>query len=189
MTRMVPSEFAHGSPLEALPDAPTRQQMESLGRFLQSVEPEHGPVDLGTVHHFADRLYGRSVLIKAGTLLVGLPHKQGALNVCAGDITVWTEEGRARFTGVHLVNGTPGAMRVGFAHADTTWLSIHRNDTGGTALRRHSADQGIVTPFTHSCAISFHCPVCAPCASCRCTMSLEIRPASGFFSALLALPQ
>ena len=23
-------------------------------------------------------------------------------------------------------------MRVGFAHADTTWLTVHRNDTGTT---------------------------------------------------------
>lgn len=130
MTRMVPSEFAHGSPLEALPDAPTRQQMESLGRFLQSVEPEHEPIDLGTVHHFADRLYGRSVLIKAGTLLVGLPHKQGALNVCAGDITVWTESGRQRLTGAHILPSPAGGMRVGYAHADTTWLTVHANLTG-----------------------------------------------------------
>jgi hypothetical protein len=71
-----------------------------------------------------------TVTIKAGTLLAGLPHKQGALNVCVGDITVWTENGRQRLTGAHILASPPGGMRVGFAHADTTWLTVHANLTG-----------------------------------------------------------
>lgn len=122
----------HEAALAVLPETPTREQIEAFGYALMGLEPEHGMVDVQTMHHHVDGLYGRSVVIKAGTYLVGLPHKAASFNLCIGDITVWTETGRARFTGVHLVNGTPGAMRVGFAHADTTWLSIHRNDTGTT---------------------------------------------------------
>lgn len=131
---MLPSEYADVALSDLLPDAPTREQMEALGRFLQANEQEIGHVDLGTVHHFADRLYGRSIVIKAGTLLVGLPHKQGAMNVCLGDITVWTEGGRQRLTGTHVLSSPPGGMRVGYAHADTSWLTVHANLTGSTEL-------------------------------------------------------
>ena len=118
--------------LALLPDAPTRDQIERFGAYLQSMEGEHALVDIGTMHHHASGMYGRSVVIKAGTFLVGLPHKAAHLNVCVGDITVWTERGRKRLTGAHILVAEPGVMRVGFAHADTTWLSVHRNDTGTT---------------------------------------------------------
>jgi hypothetical protein len=120
--------------LALLPDAPTRDQIEAFGHLLVSLESEHGVVDISTVHHHAEGLYGRSVLIKADTFLVGLPHKAGHLNVCVGDITVWTESGKKRLVGAHIMPATAGVMRVGFAHADTTWFSIHRNDTGTTDI-------------------------------------------------------
>ena len=131
-----PDEFALTDPrhpaLSVLPDVPTREDIEAFGQFLQSLEPEHGVVDISTMHHHAEGLYGRSVVIRAGTFLVGLPHKAGHLNVCVGDITVWTEQGRRRLTGAHILSSPAGAIRVGFAHVDTTWLSVHRNDTGTT---------------------------------------------------------
>lgn len=121
--------------LALLPASPTRDQLERFGQIIQSLEGEHGVVDINTMHHHAAGLYGRSVLIKADTFLVGLPHKAGHLNVCVGDITVWTEGGSRRLTGAHILPSVPGTARVGFAHADTTWFSIHRNDTGTTDER------------------------------------------------------
>lgn len=120
--------------LTVLPDVPTRGQIEEFGRFLQSMESNHVSPDLHTAHHLAGDVYGRSVLIQADTYLVGLPHKEDHLNVCVGDIVVWTEHGKQRLTGAHILPAKAGVMRVGFALADTTWLSVHVNRTGGTDL-------------------------------------------------------
>jgi hypothetical protein len=91
-----------------------------------------GVVDVSTLRHTADGVEGRSVFIKAGTFLVGLPHKQSGIAVCVGDITVWTAGQRQRLTGAHVLETQPGGHRVGFAHADTTWLTVHANKTGST---------------------------------------------------------
>lgn len=132
---MLPSLLDDNHPALALvPDAPTQEQIEAFGHLLQSLESEHGVVDIGTSHVHAEGLYGRGVVIQAGTFLVGLPHKAGHLNVCVGDVTVWTTAGRKRLTGAHILPAEAGAMRVGFAHSDTTWFSVHRNDTGTTDL-------------------------------------------------------
>lgn len=135
MPGMIPTpctttEPAHPA-LAVLPEIPTRDALEAFGRYLQSLEDEHAPPEVRLAHHFAGDVYGRSVVIGADTFLVGLPHREDHLNVCVGDITVWTEHGRQRYTGAHIVPAPAGAMRVGFAHADTTWLSVHVNRTGG----------------------------------------------------------
>ncbi len=121
--------------LALLPDVPTREDIEDFGQLLQSLEGEdgHAVPDIKTAHHFAGDVYGRSVVIPAGTYLVGLPHKDDHLNICVGDIVVWTEQGKQRFSGPrgHILPAKAGVMRVGFALEDTTWLSVHVNRTGG----------------------------------------------------------
>lgn len=123
-------EIAHGSPLEALPEFPTRLQIEAFGAHLVAREGPAGPPDPGVLHHFADQLYGRSMVLKAGNVTVGLPHKASGLTISVGDITVWTEQGRQRYTGAHVMPTVVGAMRIGYAHADTTLFTVHANLTG-----------------------------------------------------------
>lgn len=119
--------------LAALPEYASREDIERFADRLLAGEKEHGILDLGLLHHHGDHLYGRSGVIRKHTYLVGLPHKQGSFNVCIGDITVWTEgQGRRRLTGTHFLTSGPGAMRVGLAHQDTTWLTVHANLTGST---------------------------------------------------------
>ena len=129
------TEARHVTPphpaIALLPEAPTRAEIEAFGRYLQGLESSQPAPDIGTRHHFAGEVYGRSVVIQADTFLVGLPHREDHLCVCVGDITVWTEHGRQRLTGAHILEAKAGAPRVGFAHADTTWLTISRNPTGG----------------------------------------------------------
>lgn len=119
--------------LALLPDAPTRDQIERFGAYLFALETSHGAADVGTRHHHVRGLYGRSVDIKAGTFGVGVPHKDACFVVCIGDIETWTAQGRQRFTGLHIVESNPGP-RIVFAHADTTWFTVHRNDTGTTDI-------------------------------------------------------
>jgi len=119
--------------LDVLPECITRQQIAALGAELVRLEAGTGIVDLSTKHHHADGIYGRSIVLRAGTLLVGMPHRHSGLAVSAGDITIWTEDGgRQRLIGLHMLASAPGLMRLGFAHRDTTFVTYHANRTGST---------------------------------------------------------
>lgn len=120
---------AHGDELQPLPNVPTREQIQTLEGMLLQVEAQGGGVAIDTWHHFADGLVARTILIPAGTMLTGASHKTEHLNIAHGDITVWTEAGMRRLTGYHVLPSLPGAKRVGYAHADTWWTTVHLNPT------------------------------------------------------------
>lgn len=125
-----PSGPAEDTPLTVigalLPAAPSEGQIAAFAALVQAAEGvEGGQIDLNTMHHQAEGVYGRSITIPAGGVLVGLPHKRGCLVVCVGDITVWSAGQRQRITGAVVFPSKPGGMRVGLAHAETTWLTVH----------------------------------------------------------------
>lgn len=110
-----------------LPTTPTREQIACVeAGFLQLEAQGHG-VPIETWHHFADGLVARTILIPAGTYLTGAAHKAEHLNICHGDIEVWTEGGMKRLTGYHVLPSLPGAKRVGRTLADTWWTTVHLN--------------------------------------------------------------
>jgi hypothetical protein len=113
--------------LAVLPQTPTREQIERLEGVLLTAEAVGFGVELDTWHHFADGLVARTILIPAGACLTGAVHKTEHLNIACGDITVWTEAGMRRLTGYHVITSLPGAKRVGLAHADTYWTTVHLN--------------------------------------------------------------
>ena len=104
---------------------PTREQIERLEDLLLSVTEAH--VEIEIEHVFSPGVYCRKAFIKAGTVLIGKVHLTEHANVCCGDLTVWTEQGMKRLTGFHTVVSLPGTKRVGYAHADTVWMTIHPN--------------------------------------------------------------
>lgn len=114
------------APVE-LPRMPTLAQIHALEDVLFS-----GPtidMDPNTSHHFADGLYGRELFIPAGTILTGKMHRGRHLNVLAqGDITVWTEDGMKRLQAPAVIVSEPGTKRVGYAHTDTVWITIHASE-------------------------------------------------------------
>lgn len=113
-----------------LPVEPSEADLEQFAQLVLAAEQDSGTPDLSHRMHLVDGIAGRSVVIQAGTVLVGLPHKRGGLAVCVGDITVWAAGTSQRLTGAHILTTQPGGLRVGLAHADTTWLTVHANDTG-----------------------------------------------------------
>lgn len=120
--------------LALLPATPTQAQIEAFGQRLLTVAPfEAGGVELNVpiVHQVNSDLYGRGALIPAESFYVGLAHTQPGFAVSVGDITVWTEDGMQRYTGAHILKTQPGRMRIGFAHSETTWFTVHANRTGG----------------------------------------------------------
>lgn len=79
-----------------------------------------------THHHFAPGQYAREIVIPAGTLLTGKKHKTEHLNVVSkGEITVWTEDGMRRIKAPFTFVSKPGTKRVGLAHEETVWITIH----------------------------------------------------------------
>lgn len=94
---------------------------------LMRAHPTAVAVEIEPVHHFADGLYAREITIPAGTLLTGKIHKTRHLNiVSAGEITVWSAgEGSRRIRAPFTFVAEPGSRRVGFAHEDTVWTTVH----------------------------------------------------------------
>ena len=123
--------------LQPLPSTPTREQILRLEGELLALEGAGLGLQIQTRHYFSPGLYAREVFIPAGTVLTGATHKTEHLVLFAGDITVWHEGAMVRLTGHHTRVSTPGAKRVGFAHADTYCTAFFATDeTDPAALER-----------------------------------------------------
>ena len=110
--------------LERIKPAPTLADILALEREMEQMPNRIH--DMTVVHHFAPGVYARELHIPAGTLLTGKMHKTTHLNVVsAGDITVWTEEGMKRISAPFTFVSYPGTKRIGLAHTDTVWTTIH----------------------------------------------------------------
>lgn len=82
--------------------------------------------DIPPVHYFADGIYAREITIPKGTVLTGKIHKTEHLNIISkGEISVVTEEGNKRISAPFTFVAKPGTKRVGYAHEDTVWTTIH----------------------------------------------------------------
>jgi hypothetical protein len=110
-----------------LPTTPTREQIDAVEAGLLQLEADGHGIACETWHHFADGLVARTILIPAGACLTGLVHKTEHLNICHGDIEVWTEAGMRHLQGYHVLPSLPGAKRVGRTFADTYWTTVHLN--------------------------------------------------------------
>lgn len=85
-------------------------------------------VDLSTEHVVFGGMCARTIFIPAGTVLTGALTNIDNTCVISGDITVTTDEGPQRLTGVHIIPAAAGSKRAGVAHADTWWTTIHVTD-------------------------------------------------------------
>jgi hypothetical protein len=127
-----------------LPNKPSLATIQAFERELRKF-PAQVHVEMPPKHHFADGLYGREILIPAGTVLTGKIHKGEHLNfLMQGDITVWTEEGMKRIQAPAVIVSKPGTKRVGLAHTDTIWVTVHA--THETNLDRLEAE--LIEPET-----------------------------------------
>jgi hypothetical protein len=70
----------------------------------------------------------REIFIPKGTTLTGKIHKTEHLNILSqGELSVWTEDGVKRLTASTVIKSQPGIKRVGFAHEDCVWITVHHN--------------------------------------------------------------
>jgi hypothetical protein len=108
-----------------LPQQPTLEGIQAFEQVLRRFPQVDCPVD----HFFADGLYGRLVLIPAGTTVTGKMHAGRHLNVLlAGTIKVTTEHGVIELSAPHVMVSEAGVKRVGHAYTDTLWLTVHASN-------------------------------------------------------------
>lgn len=99
-------------------------------------------VDLETSHLVHGRMYARTILIPAGTVLTGAETKCDNICVVVGDITVTTDDGTVRLTGHHVIPARAGFKRAGMAHADTMWTTFMQTDEVEVeAIERQMTDE------------------------------------------------
>ena len=85
-------------------------------------------VQIETRHYYAEGLYAREIVIPKGTLLTGKIHLYEHINIISkGDISVLTDDGPKRIKAPCTLISKPGIKRVGFAHEETVWTTIHAN--------------------------------------------------------------
>lgn len=99
-----------------------RERIELIEDAMFKCEQLHIPVG----HAFADGLYMRQIMIPKGTLLTSKFHKYEQLDVMLqGDMSIVTNDGVVRVKAPMIGTSTPGMKRLGYAHEDTLWITVH----------------------------------------------------------------
>lgn len=110
------------TPLELQRINVTREQVDRLQEAVAAV-PQ---IELQTQHDFCPGFYARSILIPAGTVLIGKVHAtEHIFMVTQGDISITTDEGVMRVRAPFQAICKPGTKRAGYAHEDTVCVNIH----------------------------------------------------------------
>lgn len=105
-----------------------RSRILGLEAAMQAIPGHIKGEDFKTTHHFEPGVYIRQLFIPKDTVLTGKIHKTDHLNILSqGDITVWTEDGMKRLKASTVIQSQRGMKRVGFAHEDTVWITVHQN--------------------------------------------------------------
>lgn len=93
---------------------------------LESEMAQLPQMEVETVHRFSHGIYEREITIPKGTLLTGKMHRTDHIShVLKGDISVLTEHGIERIRAPATIVSKAGMKRVGYAHEDTVWTTVH----------------------------------------------------------------
>lgn len=88
-------------------------------------------IDAPPVHHFADGVYIRELVIPKDSLIIGKRHRHSTFNIILkGDISLYMGDNEPvkRLTGPCIFVSEPGVKKMGFAHEETVFLNIHPTD-------------------------------------------------------------
>ncbi|MCA8407960.1 hypothetical protein LGN09_23930 [Burkholderia cenocepacia] len=110
------------------PDLPRsmRARVEALESQIEKLPQAECPVR----HLFAPGIYAREMTIPAGVVLTGAVHRTEHLNIVSkGRITVSTDDGMKEVCAPFIFVSKPGTKRVGYAHEETVWTTIHATTT------------------------------------------------------------
>lgn len=113
------------------PIAEIRDSVQTEGSIYQVEEAirQLPQLDLPVTHHFSKGLYARELFIPKGCILTGKRHRFENMNMLIqGDITVSTDDGYKRIQAPAVIVSPPGTKRIGYAHEDTRWVTIHATE-------------------------------------------------------------
>lgn len=104
---------------------------------IESAMMEMPQVHIDTRHYFPDGLYVREITIPKGVLLTGKIHNADHINIISkGEISILTEEGIKRIKAPHTMVSRPGTKRIGYAHEETVWTTVHTNPENETNIEK-----------------------------------------------------
>jgi len=102
---------------------------EEIRDFIQRLQEEvekHPQVEIPLQHHFSKDVYAREIAVPKGSLIIGKIHKFESLNILSkGKMTIFSIEGVKTVEAPFTVVSGPGVKRVGYAHEDSVWTTIH----------------------------------------------------------------
>jgi len=101
---------------------------EKIDRFVEAMAGM-APVEVPVDHVYGAGIYARRITVKKGTALEGEIHLTEHMNIIvSGDIDVATEYGVERIVGHRILVSKPGTKRIGYAHEDTVWVTLHATE-------------------------------------------------------------
>ncbi len=117
-----------------------REMRSSIMAFEKAIMGSDGALtadDFNTKHHFSPGVYMRELFIPAGIALTGRIHTGEHMNILSkGKITVWTEDGMKTLTAPAVIRSKALMKRVGYAHEDSIWITVHPNPTNETDIKK-----------------------------------------------------
>jgi hypothetical protein len=124
--RSVPGDTALAAAVEEPLTDPAAMREKILA--LENTMRQMPQVEIQTTHHFAPGIYMREIFIPKGVTLTGKIHRTEHMNILSqGDLSVLTENGIKRLKASTVVKSHPGIKRVGYAHEDSVWITVHPN--------------------------------------------------------------
>lgn len=112
---------------ELTPDLLRKTILDIEQRILNA--PEEHRLALETSHHFADKVYVRTVFMKAGSLITGKIHRvEHVVIISKGSASVVCEErGPQEIKAPMVFISSPGVKRLLFIHEDMIFSTVHQN--------------------------------------------------------------
>ena len=92
-------------------------------------------------HLFAPFVYLREMIVPAGTVMTGMLHRFDDVSIMSkGDMSILGDDGKfRRVSGHNIFYGKAGLKKIGIAHEETIWTSIHPNPTNETDIDKLEA--------------------------------------------------
>lgn len=117
------------------PYKPTLDQIKAVEAALLRL-PQR---EIETVQWLSGGMLYRRITIPADTYATGAVHKCDHISIMvSGEMLVHTDRGMERVSGFNEWPGKAGHKRIGYAIADTVWLTAHRTDA--TTIKEAEAD-------------------------------------------------
>jgi hypothetical protein len=101
---------------------------DGIDRFIDYAK-DQPQIEMPTDHWLILGMYARRILIPAQTVFVGRVHKKPHFFITAmGVATISTDDGFQRVNAPSILCVAPGTKRVGVAHTDCVFITVHRTD-------------------------------------------------------------